>query len=333
MRTERILIAMIAGVALCVLAGCGGKYDKPLELDRTIRMGEYIYVPAFRGFENSVALSITGGSLYVAYCDTSATPPTGKVHAYYSNGARIPANLVADFAGLTRPTAIGAGKRAIAVADAADPITVKIYGLSGGSPTLSFSDPEWKSISGLAVDDTGNIYVCDAEENFVRSYKPNGKRRFEVDLADSGFGIGHVLRPTGLTLDGETLLISEGHAEKAQVQRIRIDQPQTGIPFSTENPYISVFTDADGNETPLVKPVGVGAGKEGSIFILDQGLGKIFRFNADGTSVTVVNTAESDGPTDLTSAVSIDTYNLGASASVYVLEASKGVVHRWDPKQ
>ena len=338
MRTRRAGVAMtvLLGAALCllgVLAGCGGKIDKPSEIDKTIRMGEYSYMPAFRGFDNSVALSIAEGTLYVAYFDSLATPPTAAVRAYFSNGTQVPANLVGDFTGLARPTAIGAGKREIAVADRADEITVRIYGTTGGAPTLSFTDPEWKSISGLAVDDTGNIYVCDAERNFVRSYKPSGRRRFEVDLADSGFGIGHVLGPTGLALDGETLLISEGHAEKAQVQRIRIDQPQTGIPFSTENPYISVFTDTDGNEMPLARPVGVGVGKEGSIFVLDQGLGKVFRFNADGTSVTVVNTAESDGPTDLTSAVSIDTYNLGASASIYVLEATKGVIHRWDPKQ
>jgi hypothetical protein len=331
MRT-RLLLVLLAGAGLCLAAGCGGKYDKPLEVDKTIRFGEYSYLPV-SGFDNAVALSIAGGTLYVAYSDTAASPPSGTVRAYFSGAAPLPGNLFAPLTGLARPTAVGAGKRAIAVADDAGSISVRIYGLGGGAPTFSFSDPDWRALTGLAVDDTGNIYVCDAVRNFVRSYKSNGKRRFEVDLADSGFGIGHVLRPTGLALDGETLLISEGHLEKAQVQRIRIDQPQSGIPFSTENPYISVYTDGDGNQTPLAEPVGVSAGKEGDIFILDRGLGKIFRFNPDGLPLAVVNSPQSGGPPDLVTGVSIDSYDNPsyASASVYVLD-SRGVMHRWDPK-
>lgn len=328
-----VTAALIAWATSSFLPGCGGKYDKPLELSRVIRMGEYTYQPAYRGFDMAVGLAVTGGSLYVAYADTSAQPAPGAVRAYFSGGSPVPGNLVKDFAGLTKPIAIGAGKRAIAVADLAGSLTVRVYGLSGGSPIVSFSDTAWVLISALAVDDSGNIYVADAAKNFVRSYKPNGKPRFEVDLADSGFGIGHVLRPTGLAIDNETLLISEGHPEKAQVQRIRIDRPQTGIPLSAESPFISAFMDPEGNETPLVEPVGVAAGQEGSIFILDKGLGRVFRFDSQGNSIAVVNSPASGGPEDVSNAVSVGSYNRpGLSASIYVLDPVKGLVHRWDPK-
>jgi hypothetical protein len=324
---------LVAASSLTSIAGCGGKYDKPLELGRTISMGLYSYLPAFRGFEGATALSITGGSLYVAFADSLAVPPAGEVRAYFSGGDPIPGDLVRPFNGLTRPTVIGAGKRAIAVADRAEQITVKIYGLSGGAPTLSFSDPDWSEVSGLAVDDSGNIYVADAARNFVRAYKPDGKRRFQVDLADSGFGFGHVMRPTGLAIDGQTLLISEAHAEKAQVQRIRTDVPQTGVPFSTTVPFIVSFTDEDGNDVPLAAPAGVAVGREGSIFVLDRALGKVLRFDPQGNIVAVVNAADSGGPPDLQDAVSLDTYNRpGRSASIYVLDPVRGVVHRWDPK-
>lgn len=324
---------LTAALGLGVVAGCGGKYDKPLELSRAITLGEYYYLPAFRGFESSTTLSIAGGTLYVAFADSVSVPPSATVRAYFSGGDPISEDLVRAFTGLTKPTAVGAGKRAIAVADAADKITVRMYGLSGGAPTLSFSDPDWSEVSALAVDDSGNVYVADAARNFVRAYKPDGRRRFQVDLADSGFGFGHVMRPMGLALDGQTLLIAEAHAEKAQVQRIRTDVPQTGVPFSDTVPFIVSFTDADGNQARLVSPIGVAAGREGSVFILDRGLGQILRFDAQGGFVTVVNSAASGGPPSLSDAVSLSTYNRpGTAASVYVLDPTKGLIHRWDPK-
>jgi hypothetical protein len=324
---------LVAASFLALIAGCGGKYDKPLELGRVISLGLYSYLPAFRGFENATALSAAEGTLYVAFADSLAVPPSGEVRAYFSTGVPISGDLVKPFTGITKPTAIGAGKRVIAVADSADQITVRIYGLSGGAPTLSFSDPDWSDVSALAVDDSGNIYVADAARNFVRAYKPDGRRRFQVDLADSGFGFGHVMRPTGLALDGDTLVISEAHAEKAQVQRIRTDVPQTGVPFSSAVPFIVSYTDEDGNEVLLIGPEGVAVGEEGSIFVLDRVLGKVLRFDAEGNIVAVVNSADSGGPPDLPDAVSLDTYDRpGSSASVYVLDPVKGVVHRWDPK-
>jgi DNA-binding beta-propeller fold protein YncE len=313
-------------VAICLAAGCGGKFDKPLELDKSITMGEYKHQP-YAGFENSAHLSITQGNLYVTY------PSTGEVRAFFSIATPIPPNLVKAFTGLHRPTVIGAGHRRIAVLDEFEGLTVRIFGLSGGAPILSFTDPGWVSVSALAVDDSGNVYVADAARNFVRAYRPDGRPRFEVDLADSGFGIGHVMAPTGLDLDGETLLISEGHAEKMQVQRVRLDRPQAGIPFSATNPYLGTFTDADGNEVVFVRPVGVASGKDGSIFVLDQGLGKIFQFDAQGNSLAVVNSESSGGPPDVSDAASLDTYNPPDSKmGIYILDSVKGVVHRWEPK-
>jgi len=322
MRTRLLVALVLVGLA----AGCGGKFDKPLELSRAITMGEYSYKP-YAGFAGATSLSISGGSIYIAYA------ASGEIRAYFSDATPIPGNLVRPFTGLHRPALIGTSKYVIAVVDQADKDTVRVYGLSGGGPVVSFSDPAWAGISGLAVDDSGNIYVADAARKFVRAYKPNGRPRFEVDLADSGFGIGHVMKPSGIALDGGTLLISENHPEKVQVQRIRIDRPQTGVLFSATIPFLSTFTGADGNETPMVNPAGVAAGTDGSIFVLDQGLNMILRFDGEGNSIAVVNSPESGGPSDLAGAVSIDTYNRpGLAATIYVLDAARGLIHRWDPK-
>jgi hypothetical protein len=317
---------LVGLTAVAVIAGCGGKFDKPIELDRAITMGLYSY-QVYSGFGGATSLSISEGTIYVAY----GTP--ASIRAYYSKATPIGGNLVKPFNGLTNPTALGTSKYVIAVVDHTERDTVRVYDLGGGNPLVSFSDPSWAGVSALAVDDSGNIYVADSLRNFVRAYKLNGKPRFEVDLADSGFGIGHVMKPVALALDGNALLIAESHPEKIQVQRISIAEPQTGIVFTATLPFLSSYIDAEGNETPFLNPVGVAAGVDGSIFVMDKGNNMIFRYDATGTSICVVNSAQSGGPANLTGMGSIDTYNPPQlAASVYVLDVGKGIIHRWDPK-
>jgi hypothetical protein len=320
-------------LATLMVSGCGGKYNKPVELKRTVTMGLYAYQP-YAGFTGARYLSITEGSLYVTF------ETEGQVRAFHSTGTPIPGNLVRPFTGLTSPTVVATGRNLLAVVDKGSQDTVRVYNVNGGAPLHSFRDPDWLKISALAVDDSGYIYVADVAKDFVRAYRADGRPRFEVDLADSGFGIGHVMAPTGITLDAGTLLITEAHAQKVQVQRIRTDRPQTGIPFSATLPFLSTFVDAEGNEIPLSDPIGVAAGEDSSIFVLDRGLDMILRYDDAGNSIVVVNSPESGGPTNLAGAVSIVAYNQGTTpegiripATVYILDKTRGLIHRWDPKR
>jgi hypothetical protein len=325
----RLRLTLITLIAVCLLAfwlGCGGKYDKPLEVYKEMPTGAYNYADSLTGFTSATHMSMTGGNFFVSF-------ETGDVGRYYNSGKRTED----IFNGLSYPAAIGASLGAIAVADGSGTMTVKIYPTIGGDPTLLIHDPEWGNIGGLAVDDNGNVYVSDMTRNFVRSYDRQGNHRFEVDLADSGFGIGHVLSPRGLCFDGEALLIAEGNGEKAQVQKIAIDQPQTGIPFSEDVFFISTFTDEEGNDIDLVRPVAVAVDGQGRILVLDQALGKIFRFTEEGYPDAIVNDpeGEGEGPDMLRGATSIGTHFSIRSLreNVYCLEAETGVIHRWEEAQ
>ncbi len=315
MRRSSLVIA--SALTAVLITACGGKYDKPLEVERTPRTGAYNYAGEYHGFAGATSMGVTGGNLYIAYRDS------GKVIRYTSGGSPV-RDVV--FNEVNRPVLVGAGRREIAVADIEPTLTVKIYPISGGNPILSFSDPDWQSIGGLAIDDGGNIYVADTKGNFVRSYDSKGRQRFSVDLADSGFGIGHVLSPHGIYFDGEGLLIAEADPEKAQVQRISIDEPQSAIWFSDQVPFISSYTDTAGNDTVLVEPIAVASDSEGHIFILDRALSKIVRYTPDGISDAIVNTLGAGGPDRFDSPVSIGTYG----KKFYCLDAATGIIHRWD---
>jgi sugar lactone lactonase YvrE len=265
---------------------------------------------------------MTGNHFFVSFEEDSL------VLDHFSGGRP---DYTVEFTGLIRPTILGKGSRVVAVLDEIDPLTVRVYSAGGGDPLLEFSDPDWVSVGGLAVDEDGNVYVSDTQRNFVRAYDRLGKQRFGVDLADSGFGIGHVLSPRGLCFDGEALLIAEADPEKAQVQRISVDEPQRGLLFSPTIPFISSFTDSAGDEIALGRPISVCTDNQGFIFVLDDSLGRIFRYNPTGTSSAIVNGPGNLGPDTLQAATSIGTYeNRGLDESrVYALENGSGNIHYW----
>jgi hypothetical protein len=317
MNPRHILTIGLLGLALHMgLAGCGGKYDKPLEFYKEYQVGLYRYGAPLSGFEAATHMAVTGGHLFVSYENDSA------LLDFYSLGAP---NMNVEFEGLIRPTIVGEGLRAIAVAETADSLSVKVFRPGGGEPILTFSDPDWVEIGGLAIDDDDNIYVSDVARNFVRSYDILGRERFEIDLADSGFGIGHVMSPRGLCFDGENLLIAEADQEKAQVQKIRVDEPQRGVVFSDKVPFITSFTDSAGNEIALVRPVGVATDSDGNIYVLDEGLGKLYRYTPEGISFAEVNSPLIEGPAVLSSAVAVGTYQ----GAVFAFERGTGIIHIW----
>ena len=318
--TQSSLILMLAVVAGLLPGGCGGKYDKPLETPGgTIPIqGSYTHIGRYEGFKDATDFSLSYGLLFVAFEDP------GVVGVYFNTGRLNPG---ITFEGLGHPRVIGAGGKRVAVADYST-MRIKVYEWTGGDTLFTFRDPDWVEISAIALDDSANIYVADRARNLVRAYGRNGRPRFQVDLADSGYGIGHVLSPRGLYFDGEALLIAEAGGGKNQVQRIRVDEPQRGILFSETVPFLGSFTDSLDNTFPFVRPVDAAADGNGSVFVLDQGqpVPRIFKFDKNGRSVAFVNTLTEDAADTLFTPVCVETY----LDDVYALDDSVGVIHRWE---
>ncbi|MGD9140620.1 MAG: hypothetical protein PVJ42_03685 [bacterium] len=311
-------IVLLAGVlAAGVMLGCGGKIDPPGELYKEPRLSVYLYAGEYSGFSGASCLGVTGGRLFATF------PDSGVVVAFKSTGS---VETRVEFAATVMPYLIGVGTFEIAVADSGDSVdVVRCYGIGGEEPLWEVVDEEWVEIGGLAVGDDGLTYVSDASRNFVRAYDNAGNLVFGEDLADSGFGLGHVLRPRGIFIEKDTLYIAEAHEEKAQVQRINVRIPQEGIPFSDERPFLSSFIDTLGIELPLIEPIAVCVNVDGQIFVLDAGYGIIIEYNRDGTTEAIVTTPFS-GPFPLPDVNSIGPY----SNRIYALEPPSGIVHRWD---
>jgi len=312
-------IAFLAAiVAIGAMLGCGGKMDPPGELYKEPRLSIYLYSGEYAGFEGASWLGVTGGRLFATF------PGSGAVVAFNS---RAEAANDVEFTGSQIPYLVGVGTYEIAVADSADTtVTVNAYSIGGGDPLWAVVDTDWVEIGGLAIHDDGYIYVSDARSNFVRAYDTDGSLMFGEDLADMGFGLGHVMGPRGIFIEEDTLYIAEADPEKAQVQRILVTVPQTGVPFSDTRPFLSTFIDTLGLELPLIEPIAVCVSFNGQIFVLDAGHGVIIEYNRDGTTAAIVTAPTSGGPVPLEGMNSIGPYG----NRIYVLEPEAGVVHRWD---
>lgn len=312
------IVFLVVIVAVGAMLGCGGKIDPPGELFKEPRLSLYLYAGEYKGFEGASWLGVTGGRLFATF------PDSGAIVAFNSR-AEVAADV--EFTGSLRPYLIGVGTYEIVVADSADTaVTINAYGIGGGNPLRAVVDTDWVEVGGLAVHGDGYIYVSDAQNNFVRAYDNNGNLMFGEDLADEGFGLGHVLGPRGIFIEEDTLYIAEAHAEKAQVQRILVNEPQTGIPFSETTPFISSFIDTLGISVPLIEPIAVCVNYFGQIFVLDAAYGVIIEYNRDGTTAAIVTAPTSGGPVPLDDVNSMGPYE----KRIYVFEPEDGVVHRWD---
>jgi hypothetical protein len=322
MRKRIAISTAVAFLGISFLAGCGGKYDQPVETNFAPPVGFYNYSSGYTGFAGACHMGMTSGNMFVSFTEL------GEMRAFFGDGD--PIGFI-EFRQLDSPTVVGVGPRHVAVADTLGTTEVKVYTLSGGDPVLTFHDPDWRQVSALAVDDSANVYVADAARCFIRAYDAAGNQKFGTDLADSGFGSGHVMSPSSICFDGGALLVAEAHSDKKQVQRISISQPQTGIFFSENLPFIASFTGEEGEMLPLLDPAGVASDTDGYIFVLDPGHGKIFRYGADGTPEAVVNMEGSKGPDTLETAISIGTFvPRPGDGRVYCLEEDTGTIHRWN---
>lgn len=306
------LAGLVVGSGWGGWVGCGQRIEAPRERPWTKQFpppDSYVFDYERVGFEMAADLELTqGGLLYVASAD-------GVVPFYQTvvTGPGWP------FDGLVDPVLVSeAPDGSIVVADWGD-TTVKVYEATGGAPSVAFRDSAWASFGGLAADDAGNIYVADTKRCFVRAYEPDGTPRFSHDVADSGYGLGHVLEPHGLFYDGEFLWIAD--TGKNWVQKVLPDSVQLGLAFLDGFTY----EDEEGNEikVPFSSPVDVATDPDGYVYVADRGNRRICKFDHDLESFAIVNYDSTMGQPPALRAIGVN------SKRVFAKDDSLGSILVW----
>lgn len=150
----------------------------------------------------------------------------------------------------------------------------KVYSWQGGAPIYSFTDSLWVTFSGLAADESLNVYVADAGRDTIQVYDRLGRRRHLV--SDHGTGSGYVIGPHGLaytrTSSGKEFLVV-ADTQKNWVQRLRPD---------TTN--VAAIPDPIGlKEGELEGPMDVATDRYGEfIYVADSGHNQVLKYLRTG---------------------------------------------------
>ncbi|MFZ2053433.1 MAG: PEGA domain-containing protein [Candidatus Aminicenantales bacterium] len=126
--------------------------------------------------------------------------------------------------------------------------------------------------TGIALDGSGAIYVCDTGNNRVVKLNNNG----EVigSLGSKGEGAGQLLRPTGIAVDNNGVVYVADRGNR----KIAI--------FSSGGNLIGEFGRRLGiSGSELKSPAGIAVDNLGYMYIIDPGNHKIFKLNLFGTLV------------------------------------------------
>jgi sugar lactone lactonase YvrE len=158
--------------------------------------------------------------------------------------------------------------------------------------------------SGLVVDPSGNVYICDYDHARVRKVSPNGTITTMAGNGRQGFsGDGgpatsaQLDRPTGLALDAQGNLYI-GDAGNARVRKVTPAGTISTFAGAGRNRNgTSGFSGDGGPATAALMsgPVAIAIDRQGNLYISDDGNNVVRKVDARGIITTVVGTPGARG--------------------------------------
>jgi DNA-binding beta-propeller fold protein YncE len=164
---------------------------------------------------------------------------------------------------------------------------------------------------GLAVDNAGNIFVADTNNDRLQKFSPTGM--FVSVIGKGGAGPGEFREPGGTAVD------SAGNIYVADVSNHRVQK------LKPDGTFLAQWK---GPEPGFQNPRDIAIGKDNSIYVVDQGRARIVKSDANGKVQMVWGTHGSDdgqmaGPTSVAVDVKTD--------RVYVADPSNKRIQVFDP--
>jgi sugar lactone lactonase YvrE len=222
-----------------------------------------------------------------------AVDSSGNVYVADTNNHRIrkitPAGVVSTFAGSGSP------------------------GFAEGTGTAARFNSPW----GIAIDDSGTLYVADSSNTRIRTISPAA----EVGtLAEAGDGTSFNY-PYGIAVDtAGNVYVADGFTH-----RISMIDPD-GFVSILAGSGTAGFADATGEEASFKNPSGVAVDAGGNVYVADTGNYKIRRIDANGTVTTFAGTGTQgwlDGPPADAKFVSPAGVALDASGILYIADGNR----------
>ncbi len=258
-----------------------------------------------------------------------AVDRTGNIYVADSqNGAirRISlSNMVSTFAGVPGVFGSSDGSSASALFNAPQGITVNgsgvLYVADSGNATIrkittngvvttlagnvgnrnsfdglgtngNFFQPE-----GIALDDTGNLYVADALNHTIRKVTPGGLVSTLAGLAGNSGSLdgtnskARFNRPSGIALDSSNNLFVTDSLNHT----IRKITPGGTVRTIAGLPGVWGNTDGTNSASRFFQPQGIAVDHEGTLFVADSGNQTLRRISAEGTNWVVSTVAGFSG--------------------------------------
>jgi hypothetical protein len=315
MRRLRLRWIVPLGCAALALgaAGCGNKFSLPTETPGGVipEKGSYAYTGSVRGLPHLTDVLLTrgtGSTLYVVFDSANvrafprffrgdgSTPPLSYAFSGHFKPIRIcqaPGKLYV----------LDAGDTTLAQSDTSKAPGFLIYGLTGGAPTFAYKDTTLASVSGIASDPAGNVYVAGVGKEFIRDDPQDSRRRtykfvsrvyrylaaqgFARDaqfFVDDGQGIGTISNPGDIFVDpllGDNYLYI-ADTGKDVAQRMLVQN-------NNGDPLPSILVDGAQTGTPMVAPADFVADELGFMYAVDTGNRRVLRFDSGGEFIQKVN--------------------------------------------
>jgi glucose/arabinose dehydrogenase len=158
--------------------------------------------------------------------------------------------------------------------------------VTGKDSTVKFDNPV-----GIAVDDTGNVYVADWNNDVIRKINPVGR----VTLLAGGIGPGLknaqggsalFYLPRGIALDAaNNLYVADSYNN--MIRKITPGGMVTTVAGKVQKGKAKIMADGPGAAATFFRPSGVAADKQGNIYVADMGSGRIRKITQAGMVSTL----------------------------------------------
>ncbi len=342
---NRIFVFIATLVAFITSAYAQNNYASPYTFTTLAGIGWDADGPAtVSSFRNPLGVAIDGsGNIYVADAGNNKIrkiTATGVVTTLAGSGSVGRADGTGVDASFNGPSGIAVDRRGdVYVGDAGNNKIRKITAsgvvttLAGsgsfGSSDGTGAESSFYGPSGIAVDDSGNVYVVDRGNNKIRKITRDGVVSTVADNYGTPSSVVASFKPDGVAVDSVgNLYVADGDGNK--IRKITA----AGLVTTFAGSGNAGFADGLGAEASFSCPIGVAVDGSGNVYVAEYFGQKIRKITAAGVVSTLAG-SNSNGSAEGTGAAARFDYPWGVavdgSGNTYVADTNNHSIRKITP--